>query len=93
LPRMIRAANLVQSEIPGIRHTGDVLEEQSGKIPWMSRNLATRYYAGIFELRDERRGVENQSWMRTYQQLRDVMGLGWTVDLPPAYRRDYLGDR
>jgi hypothetical protein len=31
----------------------------------MSRQLAMRYYANIFELRTPRRGAESQSWLDT----------------------------
>lgn len=84
------ASNLIQREIPGTRHTGDPLERQYGRIPWMSRQLAMRYYASIFELRQERRGSEAKPWLDAYESLRKSMGLGWTIRLPEKYKDPYI---
>jgi len=91
--KMLKAANLTQTELPGIRHTGDVFERQHGSIPWMSRQLAMRYYSGIFEIRARRKVGESQSWLGSYALLRGLMGLRQTMDLSPYFFLSYPSAR
>ncbi len=86
---MLTAPNLMQHELPGVPHTGDPLARQYARIPWMSRQLAMRYYAGIFAIYEPRDGGESESWLDTYQRLRRTMGMTWMNPLRDEFKRPY----
>ncbi len=83
------APGLTQTELPGIRHTGDPLARQYGSIPWMSRQLSMRSYASIFAITEPRRSGESQPWIDTYRKLRKSMGVAWTIDPSPYFYLTY----
>lgn len=78
-----------QHEVPGVAHSGDANETRFGKVPWMSRKLASGHYARIFAIRTPRPAGEADNWIANYQRIRRMMGLGQTIDLRDDFYISY----
>jgi hypothetical protein len=92
LGRLLKHPRLLQEEIAGTRHTGDVLETRAGRVPWMSRSLAMQRYGPILELR-RHRGAPTDRWLPGYVSVRNEMELRWKTPLPETFGKAYAPPR